>query len=226
MAEFDEFIEELEDDIKKAKVLALWNRYQRHIMAGIAAIALIGASTWYYHYKTRINYENDSQKFSIAQFWLAEQKEDAAYPVLEEIAKSDKTTYALFSKLLLAASFKKTDLDKSLSMYEHVWKEYSAPREYKEFALLQALWIKVNQGHKVMEDLKPLLKSDSVWYYPALELKAYSYFHEKEYGQAVEAFAEIAKSDKVTRGLMVRARLMVQKLSHILDQQNVDHSAE
>jgi hypothetical protein len=219
MAEkFDEFVEELERDIRQERFLKIWNNHGKKIVYGVVVLLVAIAS-----YMLWQNYEAGkrlrlSQKFTGAQELIINGKMDQAIDVLRELI-ANRGIYNIQSQFLLAALLRepgaKQDIPGSLQLYEVLAVDRQLKVLQRDFALLMAISLRMTQQESpeaLLERLKPLLVAENPWHLQAMELQGVLLSQKDEPLQAAEVFAAIARDSHVSQGLLTRAQVMAQVL--------------
>ncbi|MEI8295195.1 MAG: tetratricopeptide repeat protein [Alphaproteobacteria bacterium] len=219
MAEqFDEFVQELERDIRQEKFLKIWNMHGKKIIYGVAVLLIAIAS-----YIIWQNYDSGrrtrlSQKFTGAQELVINGKTDQAIDVLRELTTSG-STYQSLSKFLLAALLRepgaKQDLPGALQLYEALSTDAQLTPSQRDFARLMAVSLRMaNQESpdELLEKLKPLLAEKNPWHLQAMELQGVLLSQKGENMQDAEVFAKITRDSHVSQALLTRSQVMAQVL--------------
>jgi hypothetical protein len=219
MAEkFDEFVEELERDIRQEKFLKIWNTHGKKIIyGGVAVLSVIALFMLWQNYETGKRLRL-SQRYTGAQELIVKGKIEQAVEVLRELS-TQRSTYQKLSTFLLAALLKepgaKQDITGSLKLYESLAEDKHLEPVYRDFALLMAISLRVTQQESpdaLLEKLKPLLATENPWRLQAMELQGVLFSQKGEILQAAEVFAAIARDSHVSQALLTRAQVMAQVL--------------
>lgn len=213
---FDEFLEEVQNDIRQEKYMRLWNMYGKYISGAVTAIlVLVAAFTLWQNYAHRKQLEYSDQ-FLQAQTYIYQGKFNEATAVLSNIGASESNVYGYLKDFQKAAIFlASTDPEKhkeASGIYTKMMNS-SLPTGIRDLARL--LFAKVEiAGGKSVDDvtkvLEPLMKEGHAWRFFALEMLSELQYKAGQTQKALEGFAEIARSSGVPEGIMLRAQLMVQ----------------
>ncbi|MBX9977299.1 MAG: tetratricopeptide repeat protein [Alphaproteobacteria bacterium] len=216
--QFDEFLDEVQNDIKHEKYRLLWEKYGRY--ATTAAVSLLAAAALFVvwqNYQKRKQIEL-SDAFLTAQSYIAQNKIPEAFAILDTMKSSGHDAYSYLSRLQKAALLIVKDDTESkregVAIYESMATERGLPTYVQEYATLLLVKASVDGKLKTPEEaialLKPLLGEKKPWHLFASELTGQILYSQGKYREALEIFADIVKQENVPEGLRLRARMMVQ----------------
>lgn len=214
---FDEFMEEIQGDIRQEKLLNFWNQYKK-IIISTSAFLLISVSSyslWSNYQLKQLNLNSD--KIITAQELLSNNKLSEAIGVLNSVETSAKA-YGPIAQLLIAAveAEKNNNTIKAIEVYDKIATTSKIDAIYKDHATIQSVRLKLDS--KKFKDIKELeaqvstVKETSPWYLLALEMKAIISLHQKDYKKALEIFAQIIREPNTPQGLSTRAQLISQQI--------------
>jgi hypothetical protein len=224
--QFDEFMEELQTDIRHEQFMGLWKKYGKLVMAGaggvVAAVALW--SMWSsYQLKQQLLV---SQQYVLAQGMVAEGKAEEALRQMSLITGASHKTYALlaqFSEAALLTDGPTKDLVKAEKIYESI-RQSSAERVYKDLAAVQLVRVRIDelpesatpaQYEQLIHMLEPLSIKDAPWQHFATELKGLLLYKVGKTLEATDVFVSLAQDSKTPESMRMRARLMAQNLTSV-----------
>lgn len=216
--QFDEFLDEVQNDIKQEKYRLLWDKYGR--VATTAAISLLAAAALFVvwqNYQKRKQIEL-SDAFLTAQSYVAQNKIPEAFAILDTMKNSSHDAYNYLSRLQKAALLLAKDDAESkregAAIYSAMASERGLPsyvQEYATFLLAKTSSdAKLKTPEEIIMILKPLIGEKKPWHLFASELTGQILYSQGNYKEALEIFAAIVKQESVPEGLRLRARMMVQ----------------
>jgi hypothetical protein len=224
MNKFDEFMEEVQQDIRHAKIEYYWKNYGKQFLVGCAL--LLGASVIYTLNENRqekLSFEA-SKKFVTAQNALVEGKFDDALLVFEDLTKNAPKTYqvlSLFSKV--GVFFKKGTPDAISAAIESLKQIESSSfvdNDLKQFAKLLRLSHEIGNldpKNKIFDDIRldvdKIIKEENCWQPLAKEVKALILYRLGSFVDAAEIFISLAQDPKTPDAIRMRAQLMGQNLA-------------
>jgi hypothetical protein len=173
--ELEGFMQEIEDDLRDEELRKLWDRYGKLVIALAAAIILvaIGVQVWRQHVtEQRVEIAN---RFAVAQRDLVDGKNDDAFAIFGDVAKSRGEGYAILADLNRAAILvEKKDVDGAVQIYKAVAADTKADPALRDAAtILQVLHTMDTADPKTLEPLLSALTNPANPYHNlAIELSA------------------------------------------------------
>ena len=224
--QFDEFIQEVQQDIQQEKYVRLWQKYGRHITTGALVLLASAASYMLWNNYQVTRKENLSNAIFTAQNYAVQEKPQEALAVLDSLSVSDHESYGYMKQLqkaalLLTQAVTEKDANKinaiqeeALLLYENLSKNGSLPlyvREYSAFLYGKTLWdLKKKSAKDILDLLAPLMEDKKPWKVFAKELAAMIYLEENQFQESLELFVALVKDEATPEGLRMRARMMSQ----------------
>ena len=222
MAEkFDEFLEEVQSDIRQERFINLWHRYGKLVIGGIVGVLILGSGyNFWRHYETNKRCQM-ADKLTSAQEYLSAGETDKALAVLNILAGEGHAAYqplALFQKagaLLQAGTSAKTL--EAVTLYGQLSANTQLDPLWRDLAALLSIMNSIDQpdqkGEDLLTRLTPLTSDQNPWRYFAREIKGLLLQRKGDAIQAAEVFAALVQDNQTPSGISMRARLMTQILS-------------
>ena len=220
MAEkFDEFLEEVESDIRKEKMLQLWKQYGKLVIAGVVGITVLvaGYNLWsHYQQNKRIQM---AEKLISAQELISQGETEKAQTILSSLTAESHAAYqplALFQKagLLLQLGQKPAE---AIQLYQELSANTKIDPLWRSLATLLGVMASMDQPDVKVDDLLGQLSSlttdQNPWRYFAHEITGVLLHRKGENTKAAETFARLVQDNQTPAGISMRARLMVQIVS-------------
>lgn len=210
----DNFIQELEDDLRRDRHMALWNKYGRYVVA-VALVIVIGAAAMvaWRHYRTGER-TKDSLAYNAALL-LANQGQgvasDAALPALRAIAPSSSDSYATLARLQEAALLTRAGkTEEAVAVYDALSGNRDVDPLFRDLAVLLRVLVTFDKEdpEALGSRLAPLTQS-SAWRYTALELTALLAQRSGDTAKARDIYATLADDPNTPRQLRGRAAEML-----------------
>lgn len=210
----DNFIQELEDDLRRDRHMALWNKYGRYVVA-VALVIVIGAAAMvaWRHYRTGER-TKDSLAYNAALL-LANQGQgvasDAALPALRAIAPSSSDSYATLARLQEAALLTRAGkTEEAVAVYDTLSGNRDVDPMFRDLAVLLRALVTFDKEDPAAlgSRLAPLTQS-SAWRYTALELTALLAQRSGDTAKARDIYATLADDPNTPRQLRGRAAEML-----------------
>ncbi|MCX7337736.1 MAG: tetratricopeptide repeat protein [Alphaproteobacteria bacterium] len=226
MAEkFDEFLEEIEGDIRQEKLQKLWKDYGKIVIGvAIAVLAFANGYMIWQNHKVKQN-ELISEHFVGAQQLLEDGKLNEAVGVMDALSKRSHKGYAFLAQFVSAAALAKDgtaeNIAKAKETYRLIANDKSIDRIFCDLASifwvnLESDTIKSTQKGELkqcLDILEPLLHKDNPWRCLAMETKSLLLYKNGQISEAVDLFTALAQDPKASEQMRERARLMSQSLA-------------
>ena len=220
MAEkFDEFLEEVQNDIRKEKLLQLWKQYGKQVTGVVVGIIILvsGYNFWSYYEKNKRT--QMAEKLIAAQDFIGQGETEKAQTILSSLASESHSAYqalALFQKagLLLQLGQKPEEL---IQTYQQLSANTKIDPLWRSLATLLGVMVSIDQPNAKVDDLlaqlAPITTDQNPWRYLANEMKGVLLHRKGDNTQAAEIFAKLVQDNQTPSGISMRARLMVQIVS-------------
>lgn len=217
---FDEFLEEVEQDIRHEKFKQLWDKYGKlgsSVLTGILAV-LVGYSLWS-NYQAR-ELERQSDYYIKAQSYLAQGEKSRALALLKDLNDGNKT-YATFAKFSEAAILSEVgeqqDIEKSLALYQEIADDSRLEDVWRDTATLQLISLGFERDSKqaqaLLEKVEPLCQEGRPLRALAMEQKGIILYMTGDKSKAAEVFVQIVQLPEVPEGVKIRAQTLTQQIS-------------
>jgi hypothetical protein len=218
---FDEFLNEVENDIRQEKLLTLWRRYGKAVTAAIigVVVTVTGYSLWqYYDYNVRLKL---SEKLNAAQELIASGNTEKALSILEDLTTKDSETYghlAAFQKAgLLLKDGTSAQKAEAVDIFRRLAKNTKLDSLWRDLSTLLEIIACMDQpdykNGDLISRLDMLVKEDNPWRHLAREMKGVLLYKNGQLLPAAETFARLVQDNQTASGISVRARLMTQIVS-------------
>lgn len=217
MAEkFDEFLVEVENDIRKEKMLQLWKQYGKQVVAGVVGIIILisGYNFWSYYEQNKRT--QMAEKLIAAQDFIGQGETEKAQTILSSMATGSPTIYqqlALFQKAGLLSQ----KPEEMREIYQQLAANTKIDPLWRDLATLLNVMVSIDQPNAKIDDLlmqlSALTTNQNPWRYLAKEIKGVLLHRKGDNTQAAELFAQLVQDNQTPSGISMRARLMVQIVS-------------
>ncbi len=206
----EEFIREVDEDVKEEKRLKLWKKLLPYIISLSLGIILstLGFVLWDgYTKKTKQQMGDD---FTAAVELAKDEDIDAAIVALERIVDKASDGYVTMAKMKKASLLiQQGNLDDGLQIYLDLEKN-AVDQSFRDIATI--LYV-INSIGKLEVDtllskIEPL-ENSLIWKSSALELKGYIYLQNKEKQKALDVFKSIDLMPNKPSSLGLRAKNMI-----------------
>lgn len=164
--------QEIEEDLNRQKIEALWKHFGPTILAGALAIVLVTAGiTGWKSFRTDRAQKRTAAYADLLQADYAKPEEGIA-AMDSFIAANDGSVQALFARLQIAATMARGGkTEEAAKAYDSIATDSSTPEIFRGLASLLAVQTMLDSGEpaKLEEKLHPLMKTENPWRFMASE---------------------------------------------------------
>ncbi len=209
----EEFIKEVDEDIKEEKRIKLWKKLIPYVISFSLTIILFTSGFVFWKNYTRNSNQTLGDDFTAAVDLANENDTDAALLALDRIVDKGSDGYATIAKMKKASLLIDKGLsDEGLSIYLDLERN-AVDQSFRDIATI--LYV-LNSMDKIapetlLKKIEPL-ENSKVWQSSALELKAFIFLKNNNKKLAKETFQSILNLKTSPSSLSTRARNMVEYL--------------
>lgn len=209
----EEFIKEVDEDIKEEKRVKLWKKLIPYVISFSLTIILFTSGFVFWKNYTRDSNQTLGDDFTAAVDLANEDDTDAALLALDRIVDKGSDGYATIAKMKKASLLIDKGLsDEGLSIYLDLERN-AVDQSFRDIATI--LYV-LNSMDKIapetlLKKIEPL-ENSKVWQSSALELKAFIFLKNNNKKLAKETFQSILNLKTSPSSLSTRARNMVEYL--------------
>lgn len=221
---FDEFLEDVEKDMKRERYQEIWARHGKLISTVTTAVlgGILVFAFWQRYDKEQR--EELSTQFLHAQALQSEGKTDDALEIMRMLAAKSQKGYAVIAQLSQAALLADQNFAKNADEIQVLYKgvlESSAPVYYKALAAVQY----VNAGLQKLGtgeldaatqaewlDLLRRFKGEQGMGLAASEVEAFVLFKAGALDEARKVLNELSKNPKAPQAMQLRVGMMIQAI--------------
>ena len=209
----DEFIREVDEDVKEEKRLKLWKKFFPYVVSISLGIVLFTSGFVFWE-----GYSNDQRQklgddFTAAVVLASEDDLDASLMALDRIVDKGSDGYVTMAKMKKASILiEQGRIDEGLEIYKDLEKN-AVDQSFRDIATILYVLNSLNNESKddLLKKIIPLENSE-IWKSSALELKGYIYLRNNEVAKAIEAFETISKLPSKPGNLSQRAKNLINLL--------------
>ena len=209
----EEFIKEVDEDLKEEKRVKLWKKLLPYVLGFSFGIILITSSFVFWEAHTKKTNQNLGDDFTAAVDLANENDTDAALLALDRIVDKGSDGYATLAKMKKASLLiEKGKFDEGLSIYLDLEKN-AVDQSFRDIATILYVLNSMDKidSEVLLRKIQPL-ENSKVWQSSALELKAFIYLKDKKNILAKEVFQSILNLKSSPSSLSTRARNMIEYL--------------
>lgn len=211
----EQFLREVDDELRREQALTLWQRYGRWAVIGLVTAILAFGGYLFWQSQQTAAAGADGEKLSQALDKLGQDKSDGVKPDLEALAKSDGDGMRAAAKLTLAAmALQKDDAKGAAAQYGAIAADGSLAKPYRDLALVRqtAAEFDIMKPADVVTRLKPLAVPGNPWFGSAGEMVGIAYVKLGQRDLAAAMFAAIGKDKAVPQSISSRVGQLAQIL--------------
>jgi hypothetical protein len=203
----EEFIREVDDELRREQALTIWKRYGRWIIALIVGgLALFAGYLWWDNDReTKRGIEGE--QLSTALDDLAANKIEVAKAQLDKLATSKNEGIAVSSRLANAAVLlSKGDSKGAAAAYGAISSDANLDQPFRDLALVRqtAAEFDTLKPEDVVARLKPLAAPGNAWFGSAGEMVGIAYLKMGKPDLAGAMFGAVAKDEGVPQSIRER----------------------
>lgn len=209
----EEFIKEVDEDLKEEKRVKLWKKLLPYVLGFSFGIILIISSFVFWETHTKKTNQSLGDDFTAAVDLANENDIDAALLALDRIVDKGSDGYATIAKMKKASLLiDKGNFDEGLSIYLDLEKN-AVDQSFRDIATILYVLNSMDKidSEVLLRKIQPL-ENSKVWQSSALELKAFIYLKDKKNVSAKEVFQSILNLKSSPSSLSTRARNMIEYL--------------
>lgn len=203
----EEFIREVDDELRREQALTIWKRYGRWIIGlVVAGLALFGAYLWWQN-DSETKRGVEGEQLSTALDDLAAGKSDTAKAELEKLAAAQSSGVAVAAKLATAAlALSKGETQAAATTYGAIAADTTLDQPYRDLALVRQTAVEFDtlKPEDVVSRLKPLAAPGNPWFGSAGEMVGIAYLKMGKNDLAAAMFAAVAKDNGVPESIRER----------------------
>ncbi len=210
--ERDLMTREIEEELRRERLLKLWDKYGLYVVAaGVAAV--LGVAYWQYtsYRQARAN-DAASTEYVIALTDFNAKRPDEAQRALEELRAKAPRGYAVLARLRLAAyDGAQGNPAEALAAYDQIANDKSVDPLLGDFARLQTAMLKFEEASftELRNRLSSLNNDRNPWRYGARELLGLGAAKAGRIAEAKIYFQRLVNDRATPPGIAERARVMM-----------------
>ncbi len=207
--------QEIEEDLQRQRIEALWKRYGNIILGVVLFIVLLTAaiSGWRTY---RVRTEQAATAGIVELLGKTATDKGAGVAALEEFARAHGGEAHGFLARLNAANLalQEGDADRAVAIYDELARDANVERSFRQLADLLAVQIRMDEGDPaaLQSRLEPLLK-DSAWRFTAREFSAHLALKADDREKAKKLFEELSLDKEAPSSIAQRSGDMLRWLN-------------
>ena len=207
----DVVFREIDEELRRDRLLALWQRYGRLIIGSAIAVVLVVAARAGWGEYSRQQILETSIRYHTATELLRQGNEDTAQAAFAMIAEEGDEGYASLARLHEAALVSaKGDTEGAIRIYREIAEDGGTPATLRDLARILGAYRRIDREDPktLLSELEPLAAAESPWRHSALEITALVAIRSGERARAREIYIGLAADPDVPERLRQRAEEM------------------
>ena len=209
----DEFIREVDEDLKEEKRLKLWKKFFPYVVSISLGIVLFTSGFVFWESYSNNQRQKLGDDFTAAVVLAGEDDLDASLLALDRIVDKGSDGYVTMAKMKKASILiEQGRIDQGLEIYKDLERN-AVDQSFRDIATILYVLNSLNNESKddLLKKIIPLENSE-IWRSSALELKGYIYLRNNEIDKAIETFETISKLPNKPGDLSQRAKNLINLL--------------
>ncbi|MBF91503.1 MAG: hypothetical protein CMP34_01690 [Rickettsiales bacterium] len=209
----DEFIREVDEDIKQEKTEKLWKKFLPYIIS--VSLGIVFSTTGYVAWDnfSKNNRQQLGDDFTAAVELAKEEDIDAALQALDRIVDKGSDGYVTLSKMKQASLMIESGmLEEGLEIYKDLERN-AVDQSFRDIATILFVLNSMDSESPelLIKKIEPL-EDSKIWKSSALELKAFIFLKNGKIKNAIETFESISSMPSTPSSLSNRSRNMLDLL--------------
>ena len=196
------------DVTKKSKLKKFYEAYKILIFSSVLILLIAIASVSYYSQAKEKKKILLAENYLTAKIYLENGDRNRAKSVLKTVILANNSTYSSLSLFLILNENLIADQEELSNLFDHVLENNKFEKEIKNLIIFKKALFQSNflSELELLETVKPLTNTDTVWKPHALLLLGDYFASKKEYLKAKEFYMQILSLKNLHKELYSRAR--------------------
>lgn len=207
----EQFIREVDEELRRAQLKAIWDRFAPYIIGTCVLIVAItaGYRGWVWWEEKKAAEAGDRFMSALSEIETGDKAKGEAD--LAAIAAQAETGYSALAKLRLAAEKSASDKPAALAAYDGVANDTAVPQPLRDLGRIRAALLALDTGdlNGAKERATPFNKAGNPWRHAAREVIGTAQYQAGDLQAARDAFTEIQQDAETPQDLWARSGLMV-----------------
>ncbi len=212
----DSFRREVEEELRRDRMVAVWKQYGTYIIAAVAAVLFSFAGYKFWQSSRLTAAQQAGASYTEASRLIKEGKIEEGLKAFEVISKTAPGGYAGLTQLQIAGAQREAGkTDDAIKTYELLSTATSADPILRDYATLQIAALQSGKADftVIKNRLNGLLVADNAYRYSARELVGLAAFQAGNMTEARKAFDTLMLDVSTPPGMARRTRMMLARIS-------------
>ena len=204
----EKLIEARYDVTKKTKIKKFYESNKVLILCAISFFVILIAFVIFYSESKERKKISLAENYITAKIYLSNEKKNKAKDILENIIFENDNTYSALSLFLILNENLIKDQQELSNLFNHVLKNNKFEKEIKNLLIFKKALFQSNfvSELELLEDVKPLINTETIWKAHALLLLGDYFASKKEYLKAKEFYMQVLSLKNLHKELYSHAR--------------------
>jgi hypothetical protein len=215
LSQSDEFVREVEEDLRRDYYQRLWDQYGRYAVA--AAVVLVLAVAAFVFWRDWQLRQREAASLRLAEALVnAEANPEQAANALGALASDSRPGFAALARLNEAALLmRKGDREGALRVYDALANDAGSDAVLRDLGTLLGVMHRIDDGdpQALTQRLASLQQPDNPWHHAALELAAVLAAKSGDKARATELYRKLADDPDAPADIRARAAEMLAALA-------------
>ena len=189
------------DVTRKSKVKKFYESYKIYIFSTTIFLIIFITSVTYYsfHKEKKLNFI--AENYMTAKIYIEMDKKSNAKDILKTIIFRNDSTYSTLALFLILNENLIIDKKEVLNLFNHILENNKFESEIKNLIIFKKALFESNFANEseMLNSIKPLINSETVWKPHALLLIGDYFSHKNEYLKAEEFYREILSTESLKK---------------------------
>jgi len=207
----DNVFREIDEELRRDRLLALWRKYGRLAIGGALAVVVVVAAQVGWEEYSRQQTLAVGVQYHTATELLGQGNEDTARAAFAMIGKEGGEGYASLARFHEAALVSaKGDTEGAIQIYREIAEDGDTPVTLRNLARILGAYRRIDREDPdtLVSELEPLAAAESPWRHSALEITALVAIRSGERAKAREIYTGLAADPDAPEMLRQRAEEM------------------
>ena len=204
------------DVTKKSRLKKFYEAYKILIFSSVLILLIAIASVSYYSQAKEKKKVLLAENYLTAKIYLENGDRNRAKSVLKTVILANNGTYSTLSLFLILNENLITDREELSNLFDHVLENNKFEKEIKNLIIFKKALFQSNfvSELELLEAVKPLINTDTIWKPHALLLLGDFFASKKEYIKAKEFYIQILSLKNLHKELYNQARSQLIFITH------------
>ena len=189
------------DVTRKSKVKKFYESYKIYIFSTAIFLIIFISSVTYYSFLKEKKLNFIAENYMTAKIYIEVDKKNNAKDILKTIIFRNDSTYSTLALFLILNENLIIDEKEVLNLFNHILENNKFENEIKNLIIFKKALFESNFANEsqMLNSIKPLINSETVWKPHALLLIGDYFAHKNEYLKAEEFYREILSTESLKK---------------------------